>query len=164
MLDVLTERPPGVAVLFQSGEPFQPFERPLPEVVETSLFDSFEDLLSETQVRGGRDDDLGGASASAHASTPTGLPPQEFSADGPNTYVPSGRQFVISIEDGRVSGVLGNVFDAKAQEFAEFSPSSDWANSKDMVRQPSSATNAMKCHKSQREILEISACAHQKRA
>lgn len=54
VLDVLTERPHGVSVLFQSSEPFQPFERPLPEVVETSLFDDFEDLLSETQVRRAR--------------------------------------------------------------------------------------------------------------
>lgn len=51
MSDVLAEGGvEGVRTLYV-GAPFKPFERAMPEAVEASLFQSFEGLLNETQVR-----------------------------------------------------------------------------------------------------------------
>ncbi|KAG1674239.1 hypothetical protein FOA52_013859 [Chlamydomonas sp. UWO 241] len=84
----------GVHTLYV-GAPFMPFERAMPEAVEGSLFQSFEGLLNVTQA---------------------------FHANGHNDYVPTGRQFVVAIDGGRVSGVLGSVTDAAGRQFAQFAP------------------------------------------
>eukprot|EP00195_Chlamydomonas_chlamydogama_P012996 CAMPEP_0202900852 /NCGR_PEP_ID=MMETSP1392-20130828/12071_1 /ASSEMBLY_ACC=CAM_ASM_000868 /TAXON_ID=225041 /ORGANISM="Chlamydomonas chlamydogama, Strain SAG 11-48b" /LENGTH=784 /DNA_ID=CAMNT_0049587305 /DNA_START=364 /DNA_END=2719 /DNA_ORIENTATION=+ len=93
--DLLSERPSGVQVLYQ-GAPFEDFERPLPRFVEQSAGQDFEVYLNQTQ---------------------------DFHPNGDNTYLADGQQFVVSIKNGRVSGVLGAVFDNRGRIFTELTPS-----------------------------------------
>ena len=51
-LDVLGGTDPSVSVLFRGTGPYAAFDRPLPLVVESSVFWDFEGHFNQTQVRG----------------------------------------------------------------------------------------------------------------
>lgn len=52
MGDVLQPGLRGVTTLYQ-GSVYETFERPLPEVVESTIFKEFEGMFNQTQVRVG---------------------------------------------------------------------------------------------------------------
>lgn len=61
---MVAQLPLGVRLLY-TGPSYQPFDRPLPQLVERSLLEQFEEYFNQTQ---------------------------EFQAQGPNIYLPTGRQ------------------------------------------------------------------------
>lgn len=64
IMDVLAQLPVGVRLLY-TGPRYQVFDRPLPQLVERTLLQDFEEYFNQTQ---------------------------EFQAQGPNPYLPAGRQ------------------------------------------------------------------------
>eukprot|EP00798_Chlamydomonas_sp_ICE-L_P008682 gene8682-34129_t len=92
---LISERPANVKLLWQ-GAPYEEFERPLPQLVDPSILQDFEDSFSLTQ---------------------------DFYSNGDNKFTPEGAPFVASISEGRVTGVLGAVYDGQGNLFSELDPS-----------------------------------------